>query len=58
MLEDTQFNLLEIHFSSDLTKLPSLNYQNALDILKLRHFTPVGKITVTLILYLLIYLWQ
>ena len=56
---DTQFNLLGIHFSSDLTKLPSLNYLNTLakakktiNTWKFRHLTPIGKIIVikTLIL--------
>ena len=56
---DIQFNLLGIQFSCDLTKLPNLNYQTALQKAKklinswqYRYLTPFGKITVikTLIL--------
>ena len=56
---DTNFTLLGIKFSCDLTNLPKLNYQNTLDsakkVLKCwkpRYLTPMGKITVikTLIL--------
>ena len=65
-LGDAQFNLLGIHFSRDLTNLPSLNYQNGLGKAKktintwnLRHLTPIGKITVikTLILSIFTHLF-
>ena len=50
---DTQFNLLGINFSIDLSEIPRLNYVNALGKAKqimnswqYRYLTPIGKITI------------
>ena len=56
---DSQFNLLGIHFSCNLSEMPNLNYENAIvkakqiiNSWRFRYLTPLGKITIikTLIL--------